>query len=57
MESPNELKIESCSAMKEACDFCSEAKLRETVISTMLPEDILGGRRMDGNSIYRRENY
>jgi hypothetical protein len=25
--------------------------LRETVISTILPEEILGGRRIEGNSI------
>jgi hypothetical protein len=37
--------------MNDDCDFCSEVKLRATVISTMLPEEILGGRRMEGNSI------
>ena len=41
-------------ATKEACDFCSDAKLRATVISTMLPEEIFGGRRMEGNSICGR---
>jgi hypothetical protein len=41
----------SWSARKAAWDFCSEAKLRETVMSTILPEEILGGSRMDGNSI------
>lgn len=29
----------------------SEERFRETVISTMEPEDMSGGRRMDGNSI------
>jgi hypothetical protein len=38
-------------ATKEACDFCSDTKLRATVMSTMLPEEIFGGRRMEGNSI------
>ena len=32
--------------------FCSEARLRATVISTMLPDEIFGGRRIEGNSIY-----
>ena len=50
-DSPNEEKIESWRAVKAAWDFCSEAKLRETVMSTMLPEEILGGRRIEGNSI------
>ena len=40
--------------MNEDCNFCSEAKLRATVISTMLPEDIFGGRRIEGNSIYEQ---
>jgi hypothetical protein len=35
---------------REAAD--SEAALRPTVMSTMLPEEISGGRRMDGNSIW-----
>ena len=42
-------------AAKEACDFCSDAKLRATVMSTMLPEEIFGGRRMEGNSICGKE--
>jgi hypothetical protein len=34
--------------------FCAEAsaaKLRETVMSTIEPEVMLGGRRIEGNSI------
>ena len=31
----------------------SEAWLRETVMSTMLPEEMEGGSRMEGNSIWR----
>jgi hypothetical protein len=43
--------MESWRARKALWDFCSEAKLRETVISTILPDEILGGRRIEGNSI------
>lgn len=42
----------SCRATKDAWVFCSDAKLRATVISTILPEEMLGGSRMEGNSIY-----
>jgi hypothetical protein len=38
-------------ATKDAWVFCSDAKLRATVMSTILPEEMLGGRRMEGNSI------
>lgn len=38
-------------AWNAAWDFCSEVIFRATVISTMLPEEILGGRRIEGNSI------
>jgi hypothetical protein len=48
--------MESWSARKEACVFCSDVKLRETVMSTMLPDEMLGGRRMEGNSICRKGN-
>lgn len=37
--------------VKAAWDFCSDRKFRATVMSTILPEEMLGGRRMDGNSI------
>ena len=30
----------------------SEERLRETVMSTMLPEEMEEGRRMEGNSIW-----
>lgn len=49
--SPNEENMESWRARKAAWDFCSEAKFLETVMSTMLPEEIFGGRRIEGNSI------
>jgi hypothetical protein len=42
-------------ATKDACDFCSDRKFRATVMSTMLPDEMLGGRRMEGNSICREE--
>lgn len=51
---PKELKIASWRAVNEDCDFCSEVKLRATVISTMLPEEMFGGRRIEGNSIYEQ---
>jgi hypothetical protein len=50
--SPNEAKIASWRARKAVWDFCSELKFRDTVISTILPEEMFGGRRMDGNSIW-----
>jgi hypothetical protein len=50
-DAPKELKMASWRATKEDWDFCSEPKLRDTVMSTMLPEEMLGGRRMEGNSI------
>lgn len=48
---PNELKIRSCS--DENCLSASDSAswLRATVMSTMEPEAMLGGRRMEGNSI------
>jgi hypothetical protein len=53
-DAPNELKIASWRAMNDDWDFCSELKLRATEISTMLPEEMFGGRRMEGNSICRK---
>jgi len=44
--------MESWRARKAAWDLVSELRFRATVISTMLPEEILGGRRMEGNSIW-----
>ena len=40
-------------ARKDFCEEASELWFRETVMSTMLPVEIEGGRRMEGNSIYR----
>lgn len=40
-------------AAKDFCEATSEEVLRATVISTMEPDVMEGGRRMDGNSIYR----
>ena len=54
-DAPKELKIASWRAVNEDWDFCSETKFRDTVMSTMLPEEIFGGRRMDGNSIWEQE--
>lgn len=44
--------MECCRAWKREAWRVSESKLRETVMSTMEPEEMLGGRRMDGNSIW-----
>ena len=33
-------------------DWDSEVRLRDTVMSTMEPEEMSAGRRMEGNSIY-----
>lgn len=46
--------MEVCRARKAACEVASESWLRETVMSTMLPEEMEGGRRIEGNSIWRR---
>ena len=45
--------MESCRARKAAWDLDSDWRLRETVMSTILPEEMLGGRRIEGNSICR----
>lgn len=50
-DSPKERKIESCRWLNESCDSLSDSKLRATVMSTMLPDEMCGGSRMDGNSI------
>ena len=39
------------SLLKVFCATVSEAWLRETVMSTMEPDDMEGGRRIEGNSI------
>lgn len=43
----------SCSSRNAFCDLASEASFRATVISTILPEEMFGGRRIEGNSIYQ----
>lgn len=43
--------MEDWRARKAVCERASESWLRETVMSTMLPEDMEAGRRIDGNSI------
>jgi len=40
-----------CSEWKAAAESDSFSALRATVMSTMLPEDMSGGRRIEGNSI------
>jgi hypothetical protein len=56
-DAPKELKIASWRAVNDDWDFCSETKFRATVISTMLPEEMFGGRRMEGNSIYEGRQF
>lgn len=48
---PKVVKMELCSAAKDFWEAASEVVLRATVMSTILPEEIDGGRRMEGNSI------
>lgn len=50
--SPKVSRMEDCRLEKAFCALASDEVLRATVISTMLPDDIEGGRRMEGNSIY-----
>lgn len=50
-EAPKELKMRSWRARKLCSWASSLPQLRETAMSTMLPEVMLGGSRMDGNSI------
>lgn len=51
---PRALKILSWRARKARSASSSEATLRATVTSTMEPEEMSGGRRMDGNSIWHQ---
>ncbi len=44
--------MRSCSERKDFSAADSEEALRETLMSTMEPEAISGGSRMEGNSIY-----
>ena len=43
--------MESCSESKADWAVDSDPRLRETVISTIEPDEISGGRSIDGNSI------
>jgi hypothetical protein len=45
------LRIWDCRDSKAAWDFCSASKFCATVMSTIEPDVIDGGRRMEGNSI------
>jgi hypothetical protein len=48
---PKEARIWSWSCLKERSAAASEFLLRETLISTMDPDAMSGGRRIEGNSI------
>lgn len=43
--------MEDCRAWNDLRERDSEVVLRDTVISTILPEEIEGGRSIEGNSI------
>lgn len=43
--------MEDCRVEKAFWDVVSDEMLRETVMSTMLPEVMEDGRRIEGNSI------
>ena len=53
-EAPKELYMRSCRARNWDSAASSLAMFWPTVMSTMLPEEMLGGSRMDGNSICAR---
>lgn len=44
--------MESWRARNAAWDLVSELRFRATVMSTILPEDMFGGSRIEGNSIW-----
>lgn len=44
--------MEDWRAVKAFREMASESVLRETVMSTMEPEVMEGGRRIEGNSIW-----
>lgn len=50
-EAPKALKMRSWSALNFCSSADSLAVFWATVMSTMLPDEMLGGRRMEGNSI------
>jgi hypothetical protein len=43
--------MEFCSSSNAFCAAFSDVRLRETAMSTMEPEEMEGGRSMEGNSI------
>ena len=49
------LRMEDWRAAKDFCEAVSDDWFRETVMSTMEPEVMEGGRSIEGNSIYRFE--
>ena len=51
-ETPKVSRMEAWRLEKAAWADASDCVLRETVISTILPEEMEGGRRIEGNSIY-----
>ena len=51
-EMPKVVRTEFWRAEKDFWAEASEAVLRATVMSTILPEEIEEGRRIDGNSIW-----
>lgn len=48
---PYVVKISSCNLANASRDAFSELRFRDTLMSTIEPEDILGGKRIEGNSI------
>ena len=49
---PKVFRMVDCSAEKDFCVDASVERLRDTVMSTMDPEVMSEGSRIDGNSIY-----
>jgi hypothetical protein len=54
---PKVWKMVDWRAWKAFCAEFSDEWLRDTVMSTMEPEDMSEGRRIEGNSIWRRSAY
>ncbi len=48
---PYVLKISSWSLANAPWDASSELRFRDTLISTIEPEEMFGGKRIEGNSI------
>jgi hypothetical protein len=53
---PKQARIWSWSSLKERSAAASEFLLRVTLMSTMEPEAMSGGRRIEGNSIWQRQS-